>query len=209
MSAVNPPPPARSSPPPRARTPWWFWGSLFFCVEEWYHVIYNLEEGYVHSDYVEFKERENVELGDGIITETKVNLRTGPSTENDIVCAMLEDETAQIIGFNCGWFKVIFNDQTGYIRSDLMDLTEKPLTNSDGYGFGSITSSDGTLQSDAVVAGDSGVTYTTPPAAPTQPDGFTAATVSSGNLTADFPGRICQDAAGQPLRLRRQLPQRV
>ena len=35
---------------------------------EWYHVLYNLDEGYVHSDYVQLKQRENVELGDGIIT---------------------------------------------------------------------------------------------------------------------------------------------
>lgn len=131
---------------------------------DWYHVIYNLEEGYVHGDYVQFKERENVELGNGIITETKVNLRSGPGVENGIVCAMLEDDTAEIIGFNCGWFKVIYNGLTGYIRSDLMDLTEKPLSNSDGYGFSRVTSNDGAVQSAAVIAGDNGAsyTYTTP-----------------------------------------------
>ena len=128
---------------------------------DWYHVLYNLDEGYVHSDYVQFKERENVELGDGIITETKVNLRAGPGTENGIVATMLEDDTAQIIGFNTGWFKVIFNGTTGYVRSDLMDLTEKPLTNSDGFGFGRVTSSDGTVQSAAVISGESTTTYST------------------------------------------------
>ena len=150
---------------------------------EWYHVIYNLEEGYVHSDYVQFKERENVELGDGIITEPKVNLRAGPGTENGIVCAMLEDETAQIIGFNCGWFKVVFNGLTGYVRSDLMDLTEKPLTNSDGFGFSRVTTNDGAVQSAAVIAGDSGANYTyTAPVEPAAPE---APVVTASNPTAD------------------------
>ena len=153
-------------------------------VDDWYHVIYNLEEGYVHSDYIQFKERENVELGDGIITETKVNLRAGPGTDNGIVCAMVEDETAQIIGFNCGWFKVVFNGLTGYVRSDLMDLTEKPLTNSDGFGFSRVTTSDGAVQSNAVIAGDTGASYTAP-AAPTAPTAPTVPAETSGNPTAD------------------------
>ena len=124
---------------------------------EWYHVLYNLDEGYVHSDYVQLKQRENVELGDGIITEEKVNLRAGPGTDSGVVATMLKDDTAQIIGFNTGWFKVVYNGQTGYIRSDLMDLTEKPLTNSDGFGFGRVTSSDGAVQTNATISTDSSV----------------------------------------------------
>lgn len=149
---------------------------------EWYHVLYNLEEGYVHSDYVQFKERENVELGDGIITEEKVNLRSGPGTENGIVAAMVLDETAQIIGFNCGWFKVVYNGLTGYVRSDLMDLTEKPLTNSDGFGYQRVTASDGPVQSAAVIAGD-GSAVPAQPAAPTAPEAPTTPTTPEATET--------------------------
>ena len=39
-------------------------------------------------------------------------------------------EEAYIIGFNCGWYKVKFDGETGYIRSDLLDLTEIPYENS-------------------------------------------------------------------------------
>ena len=39
-------------------------------------------------------------------------------------------ETAYIIGFNCGWYKVQYEGQTGYIRSDLLALTEAPKYNS-------------------------------------------------------------------------------
>ena len=148
---------------------------------EWYHVLYNLDEGYVHSDYVQLKQRENVELGDGIITEEKVNLRAGPGTDSGVVATMLKDDTAQIIGFNTGWFKVVYNGQTGYIRSDLMDLTEKPLTNSDGFGFGR----DHLHRQQRFGRRDGG-----------RPHGGVA-------------GGLCQESAGLPLCLWRHLDQRL
>ena len=47
---------------------------------DWYKVIYNLREGYMHSDYLTVKERENVELGYGEINTYLVNLRSAPTT---------------------------------------------------------------------------------------------------------------------------------
>ena len=44
---------------------------------DWYKVIYNLREGYMHSDYLTVKERENVELGYGEVNTYLVNLRSG------------------------------------------------------------------------------------------------------------------------------------
>ena len=93
---------------------------------DWYKVIYNLREGYMHSDYLTVKERENVELGYGEVNTYLVNLRSGPTTSSEILDQLAEGEDAYIIGFNCGWYKVQYNGSTGYIRSDLVDLTEIP-----------------------------------------------------------------------------------
>ena len=71
-------------------------------VDDWYHVIYNLEEGYVHSDYIQFKERENVELGDGIITETKVNLRAGPGTDQPVQAKLYNSVLVTILAEEAG-----------------------------------------------------------------------------------------------------------
>lgn len=95
----------------------------------WYHVIYNLQEGYMHSDYLNLIDRENVELGYGRINSYCVNLRTGPSTDYSIVTQAYEGATAYIIGINCGWYKVIYQDSICYVRSDLLDLTEYPYEN--------------------------------------------------------------------------------
>ena len=97
----------------------------------WYKVIYNLQEGYMHKDYLNVVTRENVELGYGRINAYRVNLRSGPSTSNSIVAKAVEGDTAYIIGINNGWYKVIFKDQICYVRSDLLDLTEIPYENRD------------------------------------------------------------------------------
>lgn len=97
---------------------------------DWYKVIYNLRVGYMHSDYLIVKERENVELGYGEVNSYLVNMRSKPSTSSDIVEQLSSGEEAYIIGFNCGWYKVTYNGSTGYIRSDLLDLTEIPYENS-------------------------------------------------------------------------------
>lgn len=100
-------------------------------VGDWYKVIYNLKEGYMHSDYLTLIDRENVELGYGKINAYCVNLRSGPSTSHSIKTQVYEGATGYIIGINCGWYKIIYNDMIAYVRSDLMDLTEFPYENQD------------------------------------------------------------------------------
>lgn len=98
---------------------------------EWYKVIYNLQEGYMHEAYLEVTSVENVELGYGRINAYCVNLRSGPSTSSSIVTQAYEGAKGYILGFNDGWYKILYNDQTCYVRSDLMDLTEIPYENRD------------------------------------------------------------------------------
>ena len=99
-------------------------------VDDWYLVDYNLLIGYVHSDYVSVKERENIDLGYGVVEDSAVNLREKPDSTSKKLATLSRGETAYIIGLNCGWYKVQYEGQTGYIRSDLMALTEAPKTNS-------------------------------------------------------------------------------
>jgi cell wall-associated NlpC family hydrolase len=85
----------------------------------------------MHADYLRTYTRENVELGYGKINGDRVNLRSGPSTGYRVVAKGYQNEKAYIIGFNTGWYKVIFDDQICYIRSDYLDLTEIPYENHD------------------------------------------------------------------------------
>lgn len=99
-------------------------------VDNWYLVDYNLQVGYMSADYVQFKDRENVELGNGVVEDAMVNMRAKPASDSDLVAQISRGEEAYIIGFNCGWYKVQYNGQTGYIRSDLLALGEAPVYNS-------------------------------------------------------------------------------
>ena len=96
---------------------------------EWYKVIYNLQEGYMHQDYLTVLSRENAELGYGKVTGSGVNLRSGPSTGYRVVDVAGRGDKCYIIGLNDGWYKVIFNGQLSYIRSDFVELTEFPYEN--------------------------------------------------------------------------------
>ena len=96
---------------------------------DFYLVDYNLQIGYMAKEYITLKERENVELGWGKVAETSVNMRDKPSASGTFMAALSGGEKVWIIGFNCGWYKVEYIGLTGYIRSDLLELTEKPACN--------------------------------------------------------------------------------
>ena len=98
---------------------------------DWYKVIYNLQEGYMHSDYLKVVTKENAELGYGVVNGTSVNMRKGPGTSYSSVTKATKGDKAYIIGINTGWYKVIFQDKICYIRSDYLDLTELPYENKD------------------------------------------------------------------------------
>lgn len=98
-------------------------------IGDWYKVNYNLQEGYMHCDYLSVLDRENAELGYGRINANCVNLRTGPSTNYSVVNQSSQNDQAYIIGLNCGWYKVIYGEDICYIRSDFVDLTEVPYEN--------------------------------------------------------------------------------
>ena len=96
---------------------------------DWCKVIYDLQEGYMHADYLKIATRENAELGYGRINGSRVNLRSGPGTSYNTVAKGNSGDKAYIIGINEGWYKVIFSGEVCYIRSDYLDLTEAPYEN--------------------------------------------------------------------------------
>lgn len=98
---------------------------------DWYQVHYNLQTGYMHKDHLRTATRENAELGYGRVTGSTVNLRSGPGTGYSVVTQAKQNQQAYIIGINEQWFKVIFGDVIGYIRSDYLDLMEIPYENRD------------------------------------------------------------------------------
>ena len=96
---------------------------------DWYKVIYDLQEGYMHGDYLKVSTTENAELGYGKVTASAVKVRSGAGTSYSEINKAKRGEKAYIIGIKDGWYKVIFEDTIGYIRSDYLELTEAPYEN--------------------------------------------------------------------------------
>lgn len=127
-------------------------------VGDWYLVDYNLDIGYMSADYIQVKERENVELGYGSVNPYLVNIRSGPSTSNGVVDTASSSSKVYIFGFNCGWYKVKYDGNIGYIRSDLVTLTEVPYDNSGSsntYSGSSSSSSSSSGNSSSSSSGSS------------------------------------------------------
>lgn len=98
-------------------------------ADGWYHVNYNLQDGYMSADYLTVSTVENAELGYGIVTGDSVNLRSGPSTGHSKVGTVSSGERCYIIGLNQGWYKVLSGGSSCYIRSDFLKLSEIPYEN--------------------------------------------------------------------------------
>lgn len=95
----------------------------------WCRVNYNLQEGYMRSDYLRVSTVENAELGYGVVTGSGVNLRSGPGTSYSKVGTVSNGDRLYIIGLNNGWYKVLSGSSSCYIRSDFLSLSEIPYEN--------------------------------------------------------------------------------
>ena len=105
---------------------------------DWYHVMYNGVEGYVSSDYVT-----NVLKAENFSSTSEVTcdwarMRTRPDLTAEINGAYGKGTGMEVIGINNGWYKVKYLGRTGYIRSDLMQITgsfdqETGKTQGSGY----------------------------------------------------------------------------
>lgn len=122
-------------------------------VDGWYKVAYDGDVGYMSEDYIETQPIMNIECGGAKVTTSVLNLRSGPSTENEIVAKLNEGAVAKIIGINNAWFKVQYNGDTGYISPDYVTIvpysgnpTGSILTVVSSTSSGSTSSASGTRQ---------------------------------------------------------------
>lgn len=101
------------------------------CGDGWYKVIYNRLEGYMLSDYFDISTTADINLGSASVDASAVNLRTGPSTDSAIVTTVIGGNVVDITGIDLDWFKVTYEDFTGYIHSDYLDLKARNEAYSD------------------------------------------------------------------------------
>ena len=87
---------------------------------DWYKVVYDGTEGYVHSSYVDFEE---YLIGDysynAQVNGSGVRLRNGASTYSDVIAKYNIGDRLSVIGVSGTWLKVVTSGgQTGFMSSD-------------------------------------------------------------------------------------------
>lgn len=91
--------------------------------DDWYKVNYRGLVGYVSTDYLTSVLVAENFTASGTIGGSGVRMRSGPSTSKSQVASLSAGTEVDVIGINNGWYKVVHDGKTGYIRSDLMSIT--------------------------------------------------------------------------------------
>lgn len=95
----------------------------------WYKVVFNGVQGYMHADYVTISETGDFSIGTGSVRGTSVNFRKRPSTNADVIKKLDRGEKVNVIGVERGWYKISVNDEVGYIHPDYLEVIKaQPLS---------------------------------------------------------------------------------
>ena len=87
----------------------------------WTRVEYDGKTAYVHSSLLKDKDTSGVTEESGTLTvTTRSNIRSGPSTGDSIIATVEAGTTLTKTGKTDGWYRVTYNDQTGYIAASLV-----------------------------------------------------------------------------------------
>lgn len=92
-------------------------------TDAWYKISYNGTVGYVSSQYLTGVSQVKDFNASGKVNDSGVRYRTGPSTSDSILGSLGSGTAVSIVGINNGWFKIVYNGVTGYMRSDYIDIT--------------------------------------------------------------------------------------
>ena len=99
-------------------------------TEGWYKIAYEGNTGYVSADYL-LVDQDNVFETYGRVNSDGANVRSGASTESEVLATVDADTIVTVNGLVDGWYDVTCKYGTeGYIRSDFLDLTESSASSS-------------------------------------------------------------------------------
>ena len=109
----------------------------------WYKVDYKSVEGYMSGEFLEVQEAADVKIGYGMVQTdgAALNMRSGPGTGFDKVATLSNGAVVDIVGIDTGWYKITYNDKTGYVSSDYM-ITVKDSAGSRGDATAAAATSD-------------------------------------------------------------------
>ena len=95
---------------------------------DWYRVNFHGTIGYMSAPFLENSRTAANFRALGKITGSSVNMRARPEVTSDRVASHRAGTEMTVVGINNGWYKVEHGGNTGYVRSDLMELIPRQST---------------------------------------------------------------------------------
>jgi uncharacterized protein YgiM (DUF1202 family) len=89
----------------------------------WYHVSCSGTNGYVAARYIKDVQTVKDFSASGTLDGSDIIMRSAPDISGDVIGTYAAGTVMSVIGINNGWYKVEYNGCTGYIRSDLINIT--------------------------------------------------------------------------------------
>lgn len=113
------------------------------AVNGWYKVDYQGVQGYMSCEYLTVQTTADAKIGYGKVNAegSTLNMRDGASIDAAKVATLPADAVVDIIGVDNGWYKVSYQDKTGYVSSDFM-IAVKDAAGSRGDGTVAASTSD-------------------------------------------------------------------
>ncbi len=84
------------------------------------------------EEETETESEPEVEVTKYVWTTTKVNFRSEPNTDCDVLATLPSGTKAEVIEELDGWVEVMYNDQTGYLSSDYVTYDDPEATDTGG-----------------------------------------------------------------------------
>ncbi|MBQ7668341.1 MAG: SH3 domain-containing protein [Clostridia bacterium] len=97
----------------------------------WYKVqLEGTDTGYVRADLITSDVSQA--KSEGRVTASVVNIRKEPTTESESLGKLSDGTAVEINNINGSWYQVTYNDKTGYIHSDYVELVMGNVTSRSG-----------------------------------------------------------------------------
>lgn len=91
--------------------------NLLSTEDGWCKIEYDGQTGYVSADYVSV-DGIAVQNARGIVTGSRVNVRSGSSTDTEVVTKLSAGKIVDLLELKDGWYKIRTGDVEGFISSD-------------------------------------------------------------------------------------------
>lgn len=88
-------------------------------VNGWTKVLYEREEGYIKSEYLEMAESAaGLEVIGTVTATTNINVRAAASTSAQKIGTLVGGASVELYATENGWCKIKYNDQIAYVKAD-------------------------------------------------------------------------------------------